>query len=226
MIGKLLNDYILTGKNTRMKDTKRNGIPLGLGDVYLFPLCLQLMIIIRGAMGYKHELIRDTILLLGFFFIWVSQIKHPMKLSRMYYLCPMDEKERGAYLRNSFVFRGCIHTMIVVITCLILYFACSVNIFALLYILIDGIMYSFLSNVREGKWDLIRAVFLKPAMFLSAYIQFALPAGGLVTEDYVFIAGSFAFLLLVELPMFIRIIKSVRNDIKTFAACEEDGCLC
>ena len=37
---------------------------------------------------------------------------------------------------------------------------------------------------------------------------------------------SLSFLLLVELPMFIWIIKSVRNDIKTIAACEEDGCIC
>ena len=184
------------------------------------------MVIIRGIMGYKSEAVRDTILLLGFFIIWVSQIKHPMKLGRMYYLCPMNEKERGAYLKNAFIFRGCLHTMMVVITCLILYFACRVNIFAIIYILIDGIMYSFLSNVRDGKWDLIRAVFLKPALFLSAYIQFALPAAGLGRDDHVFIAGSFAFLLLVELPMFLRIIGSVKKDIAVIAACEEDGCIC
>ena len=226
MIRKMLSDYILTGKNTHLKDNRRNGIPVALGDVYLFPLCLQIMVILKGIMGSETDILRDTILLLGFFFIWVSQIKHPMKLDRMYYLCPMDERERSSYLRNAFIFRGCLHTILVVIICLILYFAYRINIFAVLYILIDGIMYSFLSNVREGKWDLIRAVFLKPALFISAYLQFALPAEELGRGDYVFIACSFAFLLLIELPMFIAIIRRVNNDIKNIATCEEDYYVC
>ena len=222
MIGKQLQDYILMWKNTRLRDLKRNGIPWGIGDVALFPLCLQIMVIIRGIMGYKFEMIRDTILLLGFFFIWVSQIKHPLRLDRMYYLCPMDQAERRDYLKNGFVFRGCLHSIFVVITSLILYFACRVNIFAVVYIIADGIMYSFLCNVRDNKKDFIRAVFLKPAMFLSAYLQFALPSAGLEKDDYFFIACSFAFLLLVELPLFISVIRSVGKDIEIIASCEED----
>ena len=222
MFKKMLSDYILTGKNTHLKDMKRNGIPLGIGDIAIFPLCLQLMVIIRGIMGYRFEMIRDTILLLGFFFIWVSQIKHPLKLDRMHYLCPMDEKERGAYLRNAFVFRGCLHTMLVVVICLILYFTFRANVLAIVYILLDGIMYSFLSNVRDRKRDFIRAVFLKPALFLSAYLQFALPATELEKDDYFFIACSSAFLLLVELPMFVSIIKAVKSDIVCISKSEED----
>ena len=226
MIRKLFKDYILTGKNTHMKDNRRNGIPIGVGDVAIFPLCLQLMVIVRGFMGYSFEMIRDTILLLGFFIIWVSQIKHPLKLERMYYLCPMDEKERIAYLRNSFIFRGCLHAILVLTICLILYFTHTANPIALLYILADGIMYSFLSNVRNGKWDVIRSVFLKPALFLSAYLQFALPLSGMQKEDVIFIAASFAFLLLIELPMFVSIMKAVGNDIRSIAVCEEELYIC
>ncbi len=222
MIRNQLHDYIFTGKHISLSETKRNGTPLLLGDLALFPLCFQLTIILRGILGYKFELIRDTILFLGFFFIWVSQIKHTVKLDKMYYLCPMDSDERVAYLKNALIFRGCLHSIVVAITCLLLYFFCRVNAFAILYILLDGLLFSFLNNVRDNKKDFIRAAFLKPAMFLSAYLQFALPSSGFEKDDLFFIICSFAFLLLVELPMFVSVNKAVRNDIVSIASCEED----
>lgn len=224
MIRKLLRDYTLTGKNIRLKDMKRDDIPLVIGEVLLSPLYLQIELLIDVIMGgRKVGGIKEFVLVLGFFFIWVSQIKHPIKLGRMYYLCPMDAGERRVYLRNSFVFQGCLHSLAVMITCLILYFLCRVNIFAILYIILAGIMYGFLGNVRDRKKDLIRAIIIKPALFLTAYfIQFAIPSAGLGKGDYFFIACSFAFLLLVELPLFLLIIKAVRDDIMNISSCEED----
>lgn len=222
MIKDLLHDYIMTGKNTHLKDPGRNGVPIGVGEVGLFPLIFEFTTIIRGIAGFRFEMIRDTILILGFFFIWVSQIKHPLKLSRMYYLCPMDATQRSTYLKNAFLFQSCLHSLVVVITALILYFGFRISIFAFLYIMIDGILYGFLSNVRDRKKDFIRAAFLKPAMFVTAYLQFVLPTTELGRGDFVFIACSFSFLLLIELPLFVSIVKETKNDIVRMTSCEED----
>ena len=78
-------------------------------------------------------------------------------------------------------------------------------------------MYSFLSNVRDNKTDFMRAVFLKPAMYISSYIQFAVPASHFGRDELIFIVCSFAFLLLIELPMFIAVIRAVNKDIKNGA---------
>lgn len=217
MIGKLINDYICTGKGTTIKETSR-----GVGDIAMFPLTLQVIVIVRGIMlgGVKYlwtDAIRDSIFAIAFFIIWISQIKHPLKLSRMYYLCPMNADERVAYIRNAYLFRCVFHSILIVTVCAVLYIGFDVSIYSLLYIFICGLMYSFLSNVRDNKKDFMRAVFLKPAMYISSYIQFAVPASHFGRDELIFIVCSFAFLLLIELPMFIAVIRAVCEDIKNGA---------
>ncbi len=217
MIRKLINDYICTGKGTALKENAR-----GVGDIAMFPLTLQVIVIVRGIMlgGVKYlwtDAIRDSIFTIAFFSIWISQIKHPLKLSRMYYLCPMNADERGAYIRNAYLFRCIFHSILIVTVCAVLYIGFDVSIYSLFYILLCGLMYSFLSNVRDNKTDFMRAVFLKPAMYISSYIQFAVPASHFGRDELIFIVCSFAFLLLIELPMFIAVIRAVNKDIKNGA---------
>lgn len=225
MIGKLINDYIMTGKGTALKENAR-----GVGDIAMFPLAMQIVIIARGIFlgGVEYlwtDAIRDSIFTLVFFIIWISQIKHPIRMSRMYYLCPMNADERSAYIKNAYLFRSILHSILTVIVCAVLYLFFEVSIYSLLYILICGLMYSFLSNVRDNKKDFMRAVFLKPAMYISSYIQFAIPAKDLGAQDYIFAGCSFAFLLIVELPMFISVMRAVNDDIKIVAE-GEDYCRC
>jgi hypothetical protein len=224
MIGKLINDYIMTGRSTPLKDN-----PGGVGDVAMFPLVMQIVIISRGIItgGSAYlwsDALRDSIFTIVYLIIWISQIKHPLKMSRMYYLCPMKREERVVYLKNAYLFRSIFHSLLIVISCIALYVVSDTGIYPLLYILPCGLMYSFLSNVRDNKKDFVRAVILKPAMYISSYIQFTLPASGFKTGDLVFIACSFAFMLLIELPIFISLMRTVKEDIKHIAICEE-GCL-
>ncbi len=221
MIGKLINDYICTGKGTALKET-----PRGVGDIAMFPLTLQVIVIVRGIMlgGVKYlwtDAIRDSIFTIVFFIIWISQIKHPLKMSRMYYLCPMNADERVAYIKNAYFFRCIFHSILIVTVCIILYTGFDVNLYSLLYILLCGLMYSFLSNVRDNKTDFIRAVFLKPAMYISSYIQFAVPASHFGRDELIFTVCSFAFLLIVELPMFISVIRAINDDIRVVATGED-----
>ncbi|MCR5120022.1 MAG: hypothetical protein K6B44_10465 [Lachnospiraceae bacterium] len=227
MIRKLFNDYIMTGKNTKIN----NFTSPGVGDLAIYPIILQLIIIARGIMRQGTfyiwtDALRDTVLFLTLIFIWVSQIKHPLRLSRMYYLCPMSAEERSLYLKNAYLFRSLLHTVLILIMCAVLYLINGVSIWSLMYIMVCGIMYSFLSNVHDGKTEFMRAVILKPAMFISMYVQFALPASKLTKEDYIFIIGSFIFLLIIELPMFIKLVKEIDKDIKTGALSEEDYYRC
>ena len=226
MIGKLISDYIMTGRSTSLKEA-----PQGIGDVALFPLILPLFIIVRGILKPDAEylwtdVLRDSIFILPLFFIWISQIKHPLRMSRMYYLCPMTKEERAAYLKNAYLFRGAFHSLLILVMCIALYFTGKVSIFALLYILLDGIMFSFLSNVHDSKKDFVRNVFLKPAMLTSAYIQYALPVSAFAADDFIFTVCSFAFLLLVELPLFLSILHAVNKDIQCAALSEEDYSRC
>ncbi|MBQ9866120.1 MAG: hypothetical protein IJM34_03795 [Lachnospiraceae bacterium] len=221
MIGKLINDYICTGKGMSLKET-----PRGVGDIAMFPLTLQVIAIVRGIMlgGVKYlwtDAIRDSIFTIAFFIIWISQIKHPIKMSRMYYLCPMNADERVAYIKNAYFFRCIFHSILIVTACIILYTVFDVSLYSLLYILLCGLMYSFLSNVRDNKTDFMRAVFLKPAMYISSYIQFAVPASHFGRDEMIFTVCSFAFLLIVELPMFISVIRAINDDIRVVATGED-----
>ena len=226
MIRKQIRDYILTAGMTPL-----NRAAKGVGDIAVFPLTLELIVIGRAVLmrnsDYTWDIaIRDTIFILTYFIIWISQIRHPLKMSRMYYLCPMNREERAAYLRNAYIFRGVIHSILIVILCTALYFLSELSIFAFLYMLPNGILYSFLSNVQNNRKDLIRAVFEKPAMLISGYLQFALPVSGPETEDYIFIAFSFAFLLFAELPVFIWLTREVHKDIKNASIGEEEYYRC
>ncbi len=221
MIRKQMRDYIRTAGMTPLNRAAR-----GVGDIAVFPLTLEAIVIGRAILmrdsAYTCNIvIRDTIFILTYFIIWISQITHPLKMCRMYYLCPMNREERAAYLRNAYIFRGVFHSILIVIMCAALYFQSEVSVFALLYLLPNGILYSFLSNVQNNRKDLIRAIFEKPAMLISGYLQFALPVSGFETEDYIFTALSFAFLLLVELPVFIWLTREVHEDIKNAAMGEE-----
>jgi len=225
MIRKLLSDYIHTGKNTPIINTKRGRVAGALAWLSMLPLWFNYNpAISKYITGIKNDVIRDMILLLFFFFVFLSQIKHPVKLEKMYYLCPMDEIERRIYLKNAYIFKSCLHSFLILIMCLILYLMCRVNFFAILYILIDGMMYSFLCDVRERKC-MIRVWVIRFLSFWSAYLQFVLPSEKLERGDLIWVIGSFIFLLLIELPMFIRTIKSIRKDIQFIATCEE-GYIC
>ncbi len=227
MIRKQLNDYILTGRNNPINNFSAPGV----GDIGFFPITLQLIIMATGLLkknGFdlQTDPLRDSILFLTLLFIWISQIRHPLKLSRIYYLCPMSADERSRYLRNAYLFRSLLHSLLIVIMSIVLFLLCRVSTWSLIYLLICGIMYSFLSSVHDGITDFIRSVFLKPAMFISIYAQFALPSGVLTPADRFFIIVSFLFLLLVELPMFIKLIKEVVKDIKEGALSEEEYSRC
>ncbi len=220
MIAKKIREYIMIGKGASfVKEYSSREVPS-------FPLVFVFMayfrIIVAADKGIDiTEIISDTIFAGIILIIWISQLTHPLRLMRMYYLCPKDRAEREADIRGAYLFRSIMHSILIVFMCADIYMLQRANIWSIGYMFITGVMFAFLSRVKSHKYLL--NLYVIPALTFSSYLQFALPAQGLEKGDVIFLICSYAFLVIAVLPAYIKLLKAVDTEIKEAAICEEAG---
>ena len=96
-----IREYIMIGKGASF------GKQYISRDVPSYPLCLMFMVYFRmitvAAKGMGIiDIIAESIFGIIYLIIWISQLIHPLRMMRMYYLCPKDRAEREADIRDIF----------------------------------------------------------------------------------------------------------------------------
>lgn len=218
MSAKRIREYIILGKGASFMNEYFTR------DVPSFPFYLMTLIYVRVMLSLKTgidmiDIIAETIYAGIFLIIWISQLIHPFRMARMYYLCPKDKAEREADIREAYIFRSILYSIMIVFMCADIYLLQKANIWSVIYMLIAGVMFSFLSQIKTHKYLL--NLYVVPALTMAPYFQFLLPASALEKSDIIFLICSYAFLLIAVLPAYVKIMKAIGMEIKQAAACEE-----
>jgi hypothetical protein len=220
MTAKRIREYIMIGKGNSF------GSAYVARDVPSFPFYLMIMIYVRVFISIRSgidmiDIIVESIYAAIYLIIWVSQLIHPLRMTRMYYLCPKDRAEREADIRGAYVFRSILHSIMIVFMCFDIYMLQKANIWSVIYILIAGVMFSFLSQVKTHKYLL--NLYVIPSLTIVPYLLFALPAASLGKGDIIFLICAAAYLLIAVVPAYIKIMKTIDKEIKEAAVSEEDA---
>lgn len=220
MITKRIREYILTGKGHSFRNAYTGR------DIPSFPFYLMIMVYVRVFTMISSgidliDIIVESIYAGICLIIWISQLIHPLRMTRMYYLCPKDRAEREADIRGAYVFRSILHSIMIVFMCFDIYMLQKANIWSVIYMLIAGVMFSFLSQVKTHKYLL--NLYVIPALTIVPYLLFALPAASPGKGDIIFLICAYAFLLIAVVPAYIEIMKTIDKEIKDAAKSEEDA---
>ncbi|MBR6258522.1 MAG: hypothetical protein IKR23_14300 [Lachnospiraceae bacterium] len=218
MNAKRIREYILMGKGASFKNE------YAARDLPSYPLYLMAMIYVRVILTLKTgadmtDVIAETIYAAIYLIIWISQLIHPFRMARMYYLCPKDKAERETDIREAYIFRSILYSIMIAFMCADIYLLQKANIWSVIYMFISGVMFSFLSQIKTHKYLL--NLYVIPALSMAPYFQFALTSTTLEKSDIIFLMISYAFLLICVVPAYVKIMKAIGKEIKEAAECEE-----
>lgn len=207
-------EYLLTG---RMQSFRPMLVYI---EIFLLPIYIRLVILGKDNFSWK-EAIGETVLVIAFLLVALSEITHPIRPGKMYYLCPRSREERLQEIRDAYHFRCMLHLIVMSVMCIALYLMKGVNVYSAGYIFLNGILASFLSQVNNPNKSMLLNLFLTPVIIMGSLFQFALPADNLQKEDSVFLICCAVFFLIAILPAFRTMKKCINREIEEAAVCEE-----
>ena len=207
-------EYFLTGRMQSLKPM------LVYIEIFLLPVYIRLVLLGKENFSWMGA-IRETMLVIAFLLIVISEMTHPIRPGKMYYLCPRSREERLREIRNAYHFRCALHLMVMSMMCIALYLMNGINVYSAGYIFLNGIVASFLCQVSHPGKSMLLNLFLIPAIIMGSLFQFALPAEDLQKEDIIFLICCAVFFVIAILPAFLSMKKCIDREIEDAAVCEE-----
>ena len=159
--------------------------------------------------------------MIAFILVVLSEMTHPIRPGKMYYLCPRSKEERLREIKDAYHFRCILHMIVMSTMCIALYLMKGGNLYSAGYIFLNGIVASFLCQVSHSDKSMLLNLFLTPAIIMGSLFQFALPADNLQKEDIIFLICCAVFFLIAILPAFRAMKKCIDREIEDAAVCEE-----
>lgn len=100
-------------------------------------------------------------------FVYISAMIHPIKLDKMYYICPMSLKERKNYIIKSYMFRIFFHMLMFIPGIVVIMSMSKFRILSYIVIITNDFLISTLIPVRKVDSDkeMMCLMFLTEAMF-------------------------------------------------------------
>ena len=182
----------------------------------LFPSIVPLMIWHPGTI--------DAWILLfvvPLFFVWISAVRHPFRLTKMHYLCPMSAEERKRHIVSVYHFRCIVHYLLLTVCLLCVFFLRGMQLQAFVYIMICNFIYVSIANPGECKGKAGWYVFLIIACFVTTNVMFCMPAKEAYSKTEMIITICFYILLLLMIPAFLILRKAMHREIELAAFYEE-----
>lgn len=214
MLKKQWKEYFLTGRMQSLRPM------LVYIEIFILPVYIRLVILGKDNFSWKGA-IGETVMVIAFLLVALSEMTHPIRPGKMYYLCPRSREERLREIRDAYHFRCGMHLIVMSVMCGTLYLMKGVNVYSAGYIFLNGILASFLSQVSNPNKSMLLNLFLTPAIIMGSFFQFALPTEKLQKEDIIFLICCAVFFLIAILPAFRAMKKCIDREIETAAVCEE-----
>ncbi|MCR5252060.1 MAG: hypothetical protein K6E50_15805 [Lachnospiraceae bacterium] len=189
------------------------------------PRFLSMAPAICPLMALNHGKLDAWILLfvLPLFFVWISAIMHPFRLTKMHYLCPMTAEERIERIVSVYRFRCVFHYLVLTLCLLPVFLFRGMHPLALLYIMISNFLYVCVANPGRCEGKAGWYVFLIIACFVGSVVMFCMPADGIYSRTETIISICFYSLLLLMIPAFLILRKAMREEIEAAAYYEEES---
>ena len=177
--------------------------------------------------GFLREdfTVKDCLMLLAVYLpmlcIGCSGIIHPVRLSKMMYLCPVSAEERKRYIYQSYYFRIGIHMCIAMIGTVLLTLFTYWDVISCLEILLCDLAVSLFipsaKEVNEDMWKIEKGVGYKIVIMVIAVILNMVQLV-IISDSEPHIAAKtivFCVLLFIELPLSVKYYKKyVQNELR------------
>jgi hypothetical protein len=173
--------------------------------IVLLPLYMGIGL--AGEDNTASDLIMECALLIPMAVVYYSILLHPLRLPKMYYLCPMTRQERLTYVRHSYFVQSAAHMLLFLCGLVVL-----VHILSFLLLFLDDLLVSVL--VLPGEQDdtgWIYTVALPIGYLFLNMVQLVVLSDD--KSHWFALAASYAVFLLVEVPMFIGYMKHIRRQL-------------
>ena len=214
MLKKQWKEYFLTGKIQSWQPM------LIYFEIFVLPIYIRMVMLGKDNFSWKGG-IGETVLMIGYLLVAFSEMTHPIRRGKMYYLCPRSREERLQEIRDAYHFRCMLHLIVMSVMCGTLYLMKGVNVYSAGYIFLNGILASFLSQVSNSNKSMLLNLFLTPAIVMGSLFQFALPTEDLQRVDIIFLICCAVFFVMAILPAFWSMKKCIDQEIEEAAICEE-----
>lgn len=220
-IKELFLDYKRNWSFGRIKELYKKG-----GDNPALYLTIYLptmffITIFHGEENFSRGDILFLVLLLAFMLVTFSILTHPVRLSKMYYLCPMTKEGRLRYVRNSYLFRIAIHMVLLLICYIMISLFMRFHPLYFLLFFINSLIYSSLilvdNTLESGS---VYVLLLMPDSLFSALIELAA-----CEEETLFNFYFIALIITTTIGCFLMLgfIKHIRRELNAAAYYDEGG---
>lgn len=216
MLRKQWKDYWMIGKIKSYRPI------LVYAEIFIFPIYVRLIFLGKGSFTWKG-VAAESLVVIGFLLVLLSQYVHPLRPGKMYYLCPRSREERLKEIRAAYHFRSLLHLFLLSMVCIALYLTRALNGYSVAYVFLNAVLCSFLSQTRDSKKSMLMNLFLTPAIIIGSALQFALPVNDLQKDDHIFLICCVVFFTIAILPAFRSVWICIREEITEAADYGEAG---
>lgn len=188
-------------------------------DGMAFAAMIYPLIILFSRMRWK-EMIVCLLVYLPMLYILFSVCKHPVELSKMMYLCPMEVDGRRQYIRSSYHFRIFVNMSVAVIWAGILMLFYDCDMIAVTEILLNDLVLSLLIPLERRSDEMYGSIHKESArmccMIVVSMLSNLVLTLTVTDKDagYVITGIVFVCIVLVQMPLVITYQKYVRGELE------------
>jgi hypothetical protein len=151
--------------------------------------------------------------------VYFSILLHPVRLSKIYYICPMTQQERLDYVRHSYLLRIVLHMFFFICGLVILIPVSHFHAASFLLLFLNDLMVSALIPPEaQDETGVVYMVLLMPCYLILNLAQLVVLSDG--ESHLLALAVSYAVFFLLEVPMFVGYGKHIRRQLDAAASYE------
>lgn len=224
MLKHMITDYMRAYRWMSLKEHLKTNLQLSFFAYWWFLALIGRFIFEKDS---SNDYIAISAIYLPMIHIYTSGIIHPIKLSKMMYLCPMNAVERKNYVRNFYYFRVFLHMGISVAGIIILILSTRCNAVSAAAIACNDLTISLSAICRETsrnntndlppRWGTNMAILLIALISNTAWLVAITDARPHVTLRFILLG----ILLFMQLPLSLSFHKYVKKELNAAANYEE-----
>lgn len=154
--------------------------------------------------------------LLPLCFSYFSMTVHPIQLSKMMYLCPLNDEERRRYIYGSYLFRIVIHMLICLLGFWIASDRSQCDLFTVIWVLTNQLMTASLVNggAHHGSGMPVVGELIFLFSLIANVLQIDCMRGD-VSDERILNIGMLIFFCAVQVPLELSYIKYIRKSLQS-----------
>lgn len=220
MINYIIRDYFAMFRSGNLR---KNNLAnkLSFLSIYFIGMTFCGVFLSHTEISFRDAVVQFAVLtpiVLAYF----SVLAHPVRLSKMMYLCPMQPEERRKYIYGSYYFRIGVHMLPGVLGICIAAAYSYCDIFSVTEMLLNYFMVALLINREQNAKGEVSGMVLGEIIFVIAILSVVLQAGIIADAEPDMGIKAFLFVVFcfVQLPLEIKHLKSAGKQLQAAVSFE------